>query len=229
MGSMIGSQGCPNADNSRNVLPPAAASQPACCRQPDGCVLKQGILARGEDLNMFTPPFENRDIPFDPAQISRPDPILFKYYLCIALLTGPVAPVTILPLWFKYHTLRYRFDDSGVAMSWGILFRRETYLTYQRIQDIHLTRNIIQRWLGLATVSIQTASGSATPEVSIEGLLAAEQLRDFLYAKMRGAKGEHAADATVEAHGGSENDEALGLLRDIRDLLRNLADQRGAA
>ena len=76
-------------------------------------------------------------------------------------------------------------------MSWGILFRRETYLTYKRIQDIHLTRNIIQRWMGLATVSIQTASGSSNAEMSIEGLLQAEPLRDFLYAKMRGAKGEH--------------------------------------
>ena len=40
--------------------------------------------------------------------------------------------------WFRYHTMRYRFDAEGVSMSWGILFRREVLLNYSRIQDIHL-------------------------------------------------------------------------------------------
>lgn len=166
---------------------------------------------------------------FDPSGITRPDPVLMKYYSILALLTGPAAPLTILPLFFKYHTLTYRFDESGVAMSWGILFRRETYLTYQRIQDIHLTRNIIERWLGLATVSVQTASGSSTPEMSIEGILAAEPLRDFLYAKMRGAKGQQDEPAGGSDHGSAPADDALGLLHEIRDLLKQLAAQRGAS
>jgi len=78
--------------------------------------------------------------------------------------------------------------------------------------------------MGLATVSVQTASGSATPEMSIEGVLAAEQLRDFLYSQMRGAKGETAGldttavDATTPS--GGTPDEALALLREIRDELR---------
>jgi putative membrane protein len=113
-------------------------------------------------------------------------------------------------------------------MSWGILFRRETYLTYRRIQDIHLTRNIIQRWMGLATVSVQTASGNATPEMSIEGIREAEQLRDYLYTQMRGAKGDHeqlAQNAEMSAE--KPADEALLLLREIRDSLHRLAAQAG--
>src|SRR5262249_8356608 len=108
----------------------------------------------------------------------------------------------------------------GVAMSWGILFRREIYLTYRRIQDIHLTRNLLQRWLGLATVSVQTASGSSGPGMSIEGVLKADELRDFLYARMRGAR-EHSHPADAPA-GERPADEALGLLRDIRDALARL-------
>jgi len=162
---------------------------------------------------------------FDPYQITRPDPVLFKYYFIMALLTGPLFPITFVPLLFKYETLRYRFDRSGISMSWGLLFRRETYLTYRRIQDIHLTRNLLQRWMGLATVSVQTASGSATPEMSIEGVLAAEQLRDFLYSQMRGVKGDSAAAAATGVADSAatpvENgDEALTLLREIRDELR---------
>jgi putative membrane protein len=124
-------------------------------------------------------------VTFNAREIERPDPSLLKYYIIMALLTGPGFIVLFLPMFFKYETLKYRFDDDGMSMSWGILFRREIYLTYRRIQDIHLTRNLIQRWLGLATVSIQTASGSSTPEMSVEGILEADALRDFLYTKMR--------------------------------------------
>jgi len=161
---------------------------------------------------------------FDPAKITRPDPSLLTYYLLVSLLAGPAFPIAFLPLFFKYQTLRYHFDDEGISMSWGILFRREIYLTYRRIQDIHLTRNILQRWMGLATISVQTASGSSSPEMSIEGLLEGDHLRDYLYRKMRGVR-EHtdqpvaggAADIAVEP-----GDEALALLREIRDGLKQL-------
>jgi putative membrane protein len=107
-------------------------------------------------------------------------------------------------------------------MGWGVLLRRETLLTYRRIQDIHLTRNVLQRWMGLATVSIQTASGASSAEMSIEGILEAEALRDFLYHRMRGARGvaEPGAAAAPE-------DEALVLLREIRDSLARLARPQG--
>jgi putative membrane protein len=162
--------------------------------------------------------------PFDAMSITRPDGVLMTYYFLASLLAGPFFFIPLLPLFFKYETLRYRFDDSGISMRWGILFRREIHLTYRRIQDIHLTRNLIQRWMGLATVGIQTASGSAGPEMSIEGILEAEELRDFLYTKMRGARGlSDPAAAGPEGgatEGGGDADEALALLREIRDLLQ---------
>jgi putative membrane protein len=71
-------------------------------------------------------------------------------------------------------------------MRWGILFRREINLTYARIQDIHLRSNLIERWLGLARIEVQTASGSAGAEMILEGLLEYEAIRDYLYSHMRG-------------------------------------------
>jgi putative membrane protein len=128
---------------------------------------------------------------FDPAgilAIERPHPKLMTYYFICCLLTVPLFPILILPHYFRYHTMRYKFDAEGVSMRWGILFRREVILNYSRIQDIHLQSNFIERWLGLGRVLIQTASGSATAEMTIEGLLEFEAVRDFLYTKMRGAK-----------------------------------------
>lgn len=173
---------------------------------------------------------------FDPSSITRPDPSLLNYYIIVAIFTVFGFPFVFPVLYFKYRTLKYRFDDKGVSMSWGILVHREIYLTYRRIQDIHVTRNLIHRWLGLAAVAVQTASGSSGAEMTIEGIRDPEALRDFLYTQMRGARGEtdEQDQVSVEkpAPGGSPApaDEALALLRDIRDELRGLrARQAGGA
>ena len=131
------------------------------------------------------------DLPSNAAAIhaiERPHPRLMTYYFLCCLATVPLFPILILPHYFRYHTMRYRFDAEGVSMRWGILFRREVLLNYSRIQDIHLQSNFVERWLGLGRVLIQTASGSSTAEMTIEGLLECDAVRDFLYAKMRGAK-----------------------------------------
>ena len=171
-----------------------------------------------------------------------------KYYLITSILTGP-GIILALPLqFFRYHTLRYRFDDEGIAMSWGILFRREIYLTYRRIQDIHVTRGILQRWLGIATISVQTAAGSSGADMQIEGIREYDALRDFLYRKMRGAHAhEHPHEAAAGQAVGSgaavgggalqpgappvpgASDEALALLRQIRDELQRMRAAKGGA
>jgi membrane protein YdbS with pleckstrin-like domain len=120
-------------------------------------------------------------------EIHRPDRQLMWYYALGSLVAGPFFFIPLIPLYFRYHTMQYRFEAEGVSMRWGILFRREVNLTYARIQDIHLTSNIVQRWLGLAEVKVSTASGSTGAEMTIEGLLEFELVRDFLYMKMRGA------------------------------------------
>ena len=162
---------------------------------------------------------------FDPSAITRPHERLMTYYVVVALLTFVAFPVTLIGLYIKYRTLQYRFDDEGVWRRQGLLWRREVNVAYRRIQDIHLTNGLIQRWLGLATVSIQTAAGSATPEISIEGVLEAEALRDFLYTKMRGVReASHTGGEVDRAPVASAEmgDETLAILTDIRDSLRRL-------
>jgi putative membrane protein len=148
--------------------------------------------------------------------LERPSPKLWTLYLIRAVLTLPGIVIALPFLFFRYYTLRYRFDEEGIHMRVGILFRREVNITYARIQDIHLTSGFIQRWLGLADVQIQTASGSATAELTIEGFHEFELIRDFLYARMRGAREPHKPQTAAP---GAEA-EMIQLLHGIRDELR---------
>jgi membrane protein YdbS with pleckstrin-like domain len=135
-------------------------------------------------------PERRQDPARDAGLPTRPDHNLLVYYALQSLLLGPFFWAMLIPYYFRYRSLRYEFDAEGVGMSWGILFRKEISLTYARIQDIHLTSNVVERWLGLARIEVQTASGSASAEMTIEGLREFEQIRDLLYARMRGARGE---------------------------------------
>jgi putative membrane protein len=123
--------------------------------------------------------------------IDRPDKALWTYYLLCALVVPPLFPLLATVLYFRYHTMRYKFSDDGISMSWGILFRRQILVNYARIQDIHLRSNVVERWLGLARILVQTASGSQSAEMTIEGIKDFEALRDFLYQRMRGVKDHH--------------------------------------
>jgi putative membrane protein len=163
--------------------------------------------------------------------IERPDPKLLTLYTLYSLAALFAFPFVFLPLYFKYHTLRYAFDDEGISASWGILFKKEIYLTYRRIQDIHVSRNIIERWLGIGRVDVQTASGSSGAELSIEGMRDYALVRDFLYAKMRGT-GEKAAtapeeDAAEEAGGEAELVALLRATRDEIEAVRKALEARG--
>ncbi|HUP42161.1 MAG TPA: PH domain-containing protein [Thermoanaerobaculia bacterium] len=175
--------------------------------------------------------------------LERPDPALLRYYLVSSLLTGPALPFVLPYRYFRYHTLRYRFDGEGIAMRWGILFRKEINLTYARIQDIHLSSNVVERWLGLARIEIQTASGSAKAEMTIEGILELEELRDFLYSRMRGtrdaadtaarppaaARPAPAAGSAVSAGPGAEaSPELASVLREVAGELRALRSELAA-
>ena len=148
--------------------------------------------------------------------LERPHRSLWTYYVIRAILTGPAVIVTLPYLFFRYHTLRYRLDEEGIHMKVGLLFRSEVNITYARIQDIHLKSGLLQRWLGLANVEIQTAAGSSDSEVVIEGFKEFEAIRDFLYTRMRG----YQAKKTAVAAPASTDSEVVSLLLAIRDELQ---------
>lgn len=150
------------------------------------------------------------------AAITRPIAPLWTYYLLRGLCSLFASPIVLPILYFRYHTMKYEFSEQGIRMSWGILFRREVVLNYARIQDIHLTSNFIERYLGLASIDIQTASGSATSVMTLEGMPDPEAMRDFLYSRMRGAvEGKSAAHTP-----GATTDGVASALQEVTRELR---------
>ena len=173
---------------------------------------------------------------FDPGKSGVPPPQLFTYYLLGAIITGPLIILSLPALWFRYSTLRYSFEESGLRMSVGVFFKRESVTAYRRIQDIHVSSNVIQRWLGISTISIQTASGSSMPEIVIEGVTEPEKMRDWLYERLRGAKSERSVQTlattgqlpNASVSNISEASETTELLIAIRNNLSEMLRRQGS-
>ena len=151
--------------------------------------------------------------------IERPRESLMTYYVLTAIAANFAFPFVFPYLYFRYHTMRYRFDTDGIHMKWGIIFRREVLLNYSRIQDIHLRSNLIERWLGLARIEIQTASGDASANMMLEGMEDPEAMRDFLYSRMRGTQKETQQEKAAGDPLAAALLEIAGELREIRALV----------
>ena len=54
--------------------------------------------------------------------IERPASNLLLYYALSSLLLGPLFPLILIPLSFRYKSLRYRFDDEGVSIDANMAF-----------------------------------------------------------------------------------------------------------
>ena len=152
--------------------------------------------------------------------LERPHSDLWKYYILSSLVIPPLIPVILPYLYFRYHTMRYKFTDEGISMSWGILFRREIIINYARIQDIHIRSNLVERWLGLAKVLVQTASGNSSAEMTLEGFKEYEAIRNFLYSKMRGVKDPTHKSASPAMETAVHDTELAAALREVAHELR---------
>ena len=51
--------------------------------------------------------------------ITRPHKRLLTLYMLRCLFANVAFPFVFVPCFFHYVTMRYRFDEEGVAVSWG--------------------------------------------------------------------------------------------------------------
>jgi membrane protein YdbS with pleckstrin-like domain len=85
--------------------------------------------------------------------------------------------------YLRTRAYRIDFGPQGIALQMGVLSRSHETLIYAKIQDIMIRRSVLERLLGLSTVTIQNAMGQ--PE-HIPGLKAstAESLRDEILRRL---------------------------------------------
>ena len=131
------------------------------------------------------------------------------------LLTGPY-----------YHSLSYEIQDDEVIVRVGIWTKSVKHVPYRTVTNLTAKRDILDRWLGLGTLDIQTAgmSGQTGAEEKLAGLPDVQEVYEMVATALRRFRGAMAPTTTeVEAEPAMASagvlNEILAEVRAIRQAL----------
>jgi len=163
--------------------------------------------------------------------------LLFTYVPAVLFAEMPAAFLVVIPmgtlllytlLWYWvglfYESMYYELRDDEINWKRGVWFRTTGIIAYNRITNLDVRQGPFMRFLGISNLSIQTAgySGQAMPEILIEAIEHAEELRELIRSMVRGspARDDGTGNSTVSPGNGSPVDQQiLGELIRIRTLL----------
>ncbi len=119
-----------------------------------------------------------------PVLLASPDALI-----AILLLFAIIVVFAIFAYWTKlyYESMWYELHDDEMRWKRGVWFRTTGIVPYNRITNLDLKQGPVMRWLNISTLSIQTAgySGQAVPEIRIEAVEHAEELRELVRSLVR--------------------------------------------
>jgi membrane protein YdbS with pleckstrin-like domain len=126
-------------------------------------------------------------------------------------------------MWYELH------EDE---MRWrrGVWFRRTGIVPYNRITNLDVVQGPVMRALSISTLSIQTAgySGQAVPEIRIEAIEHAEELRELIRTLVRkgGSDGDGTGSGAPRAPKAPEQPVDLEILQELRKIRTLLEQER---
>jgi putative membrane protein len=132
--------------------------------------------------------------------------------LLVVAVAGAVTAVVVAYEVAYYRRFTYELTADTLDVDSGVLARRNREIPLRRIQNVDISRNVLQRALGIADVSFETAGGSGTEArfryVSFEE---AKRLQTEL-ARLKRGETKAEADATAAQELFSLSDRELALL-----------------
>jgi hypothetical protein len=152
-------------------------------------------------------------------------PAVFSF----SLLLGTFLLFAILWYWvgLYYESMWYELREDEITWKRGVWFRTTGIVPYNRITNLDLRQGPFMRYLGISSLAIQTAgySGQAVPEIRIEAIEHAEELRECIRSMVRGspARDDGTGNRSISSKSGTGDipvdQQMLAELKSIRALL----------
>ncbi len=158
--------------------------------------------------------------------LSRPLFALFLFFFEALFIAGPVYVYHHI----EYVSFTYELAEKEIAIRQGVFTRETTVIPYERIQNINTRRTLMERFLGLATLEIDTAGANPT---MAEGLLPGVSNKDLLIREMMDrverekARGDHGYGSSHPSSGSgaglpSERELLADILKELVQLKHQL-------
>ncbi len=104
----------------------------------------------------------------------------------IVLALGSLALFLVWTVLY-YSSMLYELRDDELSWQRGVWFRRTGIVPYNRITNIDVRQGPLMRALGISNLAVQTAgySGQMVPEIVLEAMEHAEELRETIRSRVR--------------------------------------------
>ncbi len=149
-----------------------------------------------------------------------------------ALLLAIVPDIIVyLAIHLRYDTTWYVLSDRSIRIRRGIWIIHETTITFENIQNVTVRQGPLQRWFGIANVSIETAGGGGQTSEGhgnpwqtshcglIEGVADAPRIRDLIMSRLGQSTTAGLGDEELIGRGDNWSTEHVAALREIRDAI----------
>jgi membrane protein YdbS with pleckstrin-like domain len=158
-----------------------------------------------------------------PAVLFGEMPAIFS----VLILGSTVAVFFLLWIWvgMYYDSMSYELRDDEINWKRGVWFRTTGIVPYNRITNLDVRQGPFMRLLKISNLAIQTAgySGQAVPEIQIEAIEYAEELRELIRSQVRGSFSRDDGTGSVKpvpgATGTTTDQQILEEIKQIRSLL----------
>ncbi len=91
-------------------------------------------------------------------------PVAVRLSVAAAVLALAVALTITVPA-ARYRRWRYRVTNDGIELRHGVLVRNESSIPHFRVQHVDVRQGVLQRRLGIVSLSISTASPATDAEL----------------------------------------------------------------
>jgi len=120
------------------------------------------------------------------SQIARGGENIGRASLLLALSIAVPLVLTVASALVRYASTTYKVTPTDVLFNTGLIWKRRRVIPRERVQEVHLTQNLLQRVLGLTQVKVESAAGGEA-EIVLDslGTERAEELRN----ELTGARG----------------------------------------
>ena len=88
-------------------------------------------------------------------------------YFGIAILG--VLSVLIFIALLAYNNFTYEVTEDGLFIEFGIVHKKTITVPFSQVQNVNIERSLIDRFLGLARISIETAGSAITQPMQVIG------------------------------------------------------------
>ncbi|MFA6489293.1 MAG: PH domain-containing protein [Candidatus Micrarchaeia archaeon] len=139
-----------------------------------------------------------------------------------------VLPIVVLAFWLLaygwigivYDNFTYEFSENELIVHRGVFTRVSDTIPFSNIQDITSERSLGERFLGIATLLIETSGSSNLAGTDLPGIANKEEVIDSIMKRVKRSK--NAMGAETRAQGADTSQLLTGILDELRAISSKL-------